>query len=193
MKKPAICDLDGTILQRWTNNDNTPRPAPWLKEILERWRVVAICTNQGGIAFALAGGRPGYNYPSWPQVLNRIEAGMALTGALVTLVALYHPSAHIPQDPAEQKRANQTVGLPLYLLPYNALERPVILSTNRRVVASWSPAWRKPNPTMLKLAMEITGVTDCVYVGDEDSDRDAARKAGIPFVYVREGGLVEEG
>ena len=48
-----------------------------------------------------------------------------------------------------------------------------------------SPACpRKPDPAMLRLAMERLGVDRCVYVGDSEVDVLTARNAGVPCVSV---------
>lgn len=43
---------------------------------------------------------------------------------------------------------------------------------------------RKPDPQMLRLAMEQLGVEHCVYVGDSEVDVLTARNAGVPCVSV---------
>ncbi|MCX7855565.1 MAG: hypothetical protein N2556_06285, partial [Anaerolineae bacterium] len=111
--KQIICDLDGTILVSWANQEYEPRPTPWLEKILAMGKVIAIATNQGGIAWRLAGGRPGKKYPSWPEVEARILAGMRWTGARFAFVALNHPGAPVPSwdDPLLWKRAEEA-GIP---------------------------------------------------------------------------------
>ena len=43
---------------------------------------------------------------------------------------------------------------------------------------------RKPDPAMVRKAMEAIGVTDCVYVGDSEVDVLTAKNAGVPCVSV---------
>ena len=43
---------------------------------------------------------------------------------------------------------------------------------------------RKPDPAMVRKAMEAIGVTDCVYVGDSEVDVLTAKNAGVPCLSV---------
>ena len=43
---------------------------------------------------------------------------------------------------------------------------------------------RKPDPSMVRKAMEAIGVTDCVYVGDSEVDVLTAKNAGVPCLSV---------
>ena len=43
---------------------------------------------------------------------------------------------------------------------------------------------RKPDPAMVRKAMEAIGVTDCVYVGDSEVDVCTAKNAGVPCLSV---------
>lgn len=189
MEKKLICDLDRTILTSW-DEGYAPRPAPWLDRILSLGKVIAIATNQGGISWRLAGGRPGKEYPSWPEVEARILAGMRWAGTRLALVALHHPGAVLPQwdDPALWERAREAK-IPWCLLgPLgDDLSRDVRLSYREGLVLiSWHPEWRKPNPKMLQIALRLAGCPhdQAAFIGDEDSDRQAAEAAGLEFIDV---------
>ena len=43
---------------------------------------------------------------------------------------------------------------------------------------------RKPDPAMVRRAMEAIGVTDCIYVGDSEVDVQTAKNAGVPCLSV---------
>lgn len=43
---------------------------------------------------------------------------------------------------------------------------------------------RKPDPVMVRKAMETIGVTDCVYVGDSEVDVLTAKNSGVPCLSV---------
>lgn len=47
---------------------------------------------------------------------------------------------------------------------------------------SWRHDWRKPEPGMLLRAIEITGATNPLMIGDLSEDRAAAKAAGIEFM-----------
>lgn len=185
----VISDLDRTILASWEGGFE-PVPVPWLDRILSLGKVVALITNQGGIAWRLAGGRPGKRYPDWPEVLTRIRAGMKWTGSTLAFAALYHPQAPIPPltDPVLQERGKE-IGLPPVVLAAMSEPRlPVCQVVEEGVVfVSWSPDWRKPSPGAFRFAQMLLHIdpTQLCYVGDEDSDREAAEMAGIAFVDVR--------
>lgn len=186
----VISDLDRTILAGW-DEGYEPQPAPWLDKILSLGEVVAIVTNQGGIAWNLAGGRPGKKYPSWPSVAERVRAGMRLTNARMAFVSLYHPSARVPSltDSVLWKR-NEEVGLPFVaLVALGCPEAHIGLKVKEGTIfVSWSPKWRKPSPGALLFAQKLLRIApqELCYVGDEDSDREAAEAAGMRFVDVRE-------
>lgn len=185
-----LSDLDGTLLLRWTPEEGgwKPRPAPWLGRLMAMGPIQAICTNQGGIAWNMAGGRPGRRYPAWPEVEARIRAGMALTGARWAFVALFHPGAPLPPPGSREWIARaDAVGLPEAFrdpeAPWGEIEVPEGI-----LRASWDPAWRKPNPGMLLAACAALGIRPEVdpvaYAGDEEDDRLAAQAAGMMFIPV---------
>ncbi len=180
----TVFDLDGTVLTRWRPGDFSPRPAPWLNSLLALGEPVAICSNQGGIAWMLAGGRPGRQYPTWPEVEERVRAGMRLTGARWGLVALHHPGAVI--SPQSLQERGKEIGLSLALIgAFGTSVRVGICVREGIIIASWDPGWRKPAPGMLIVARSLVRGGGCVYVGDEDSDRQAAAAAGMDFIDVR--------
>lgn len=204
MKKPVrfdhiLCDLDGTILQRWNTPDEEPASTEYLGRILELGPVYAICTNQGGIAWQLVGGRPEKQYPDWPATLHRIRTGLMLTGARHAFVALSHPGAmdRMKQEhPDLIRRQADRIGLPIELLPPDILthlNRPASRVVQIRMGeglflhASWEPFWRKPSPGMILYACQTLGIPvtkSVAYVGDEPDDLVAAERAGVTGVLI---------
>lgn len=190
MKTRLLFDLDRTILEAWTADDFTPRPVPWLDRLKKiQGEPVAICTNQGGIPWNLAGGRPGKKYPDWPGVVARIRAGMELIGVRLAFVALHHPDAPVPAGNLLWERG-KAIGLPPILIRLVGTGMGAIVpmpDNHGYIVASWSPHWRKPAPGMLLVAKRLLGNDrwTWAYVGDEDSDRQAARAAGMDFIDVQ--------
>lgn len=57
-------------------------------------------------------------------------------------------------------------------------------------VDTWKGQFRKPNPGMLRQAlnsvMVYSVVTDVLYIGDRHEDEQAAQAAGIPFVWAHD-------
>ena len=156
-------DFDG-VIANYGDHTTTTRINTGLLALLPRERQpVAICTNQGGMAFSRH--NPA-KYPTPQRVALRLNAGcnfLARNGYPVAavLVSAYHPKA----DAADIQRAAQDL---------------------RELLALFAPAWRvytterarKPHPLMLRAA----GAT--CYYGDSPEDQQAAQAAGVPFVAV---------
>lgn len=156
-------DFDG-VIANYGDHTTTTRINTGLLALLPRERQpVAICTNQGGMAFSRH--NPA-KYPTPLQVAQRFSAGctfLACNGypVVAILVSACHPKA----DAADIQRAAQEL---------------------RVRIARFVPAWRiytterarKPHPLMLRAA----GAT--CYYGDSPEDQQAAQAAGIPFILV---------
>ena len=156
-------DFDG-VIANYGDHTTTTRLNTALLALLPRQRQpIAICTNQGGMAFSR---RNPARYPTPQRVAQRLHAGCAFlsqSGYPVAsiLISAYHPKA----DAA----AIQSVAQEL-----------------RELLDVFAPAWRvytterarKPHPLMLRAA----GAT--VYYGDSPEDGQAASAAGVPFVEV---------
>lgn len=197
----VLCDLDGTILKRWKTSDEKPVSTEHLRHIIELGPVCAICTNQGGIAWQLVGGRQGKQYPDWPTTLRRILTGLMLTGAQHAFVALYHPGA---MDRMKQEdldlicRQADRIELPIELLPPDILlhlNRPashvvqIRMENDLFLHVSWEPSWRKPSPGMILYACQTLGIPvakSVAYVGDELDDLVAAESAGVTGVLIQQ-------
>lgn len=181
-----LLDLDGTLIER---NFSVIKPTPWLEQILGLGKPLAICSNQGGIAWHLAGGRPGKVYPDWPGIVARIAAGMRLARVRFAFVSLYHPGASIPSGTLLWERG-RAIGLPEILIRTieNGLISIVQAEDAGLILASWSPSWRKPQAGMLRAASRLldpAGRFRWMYIGDEEDDRLAALAAEIEFVNVK--------
>ena len=198
-----LLDLDGTLIKRYGGNEDfAPTPLADPDRIQELGTPLAICSNQGGIAWGLAGGRPGKRYPDWPAMLERVRFGMELARVRVAFLALYHPLAPIPEDKEGLLEAAGRIGVPeAVALAAGDPNRIVLLSVRLNVpgveegtvFASWDPEWRKPAPGMLKEAQTflrcarfIAEGCRWIYIGDEEDDAKAARAAGMDFLSAEE-------
>jgi len=185
-----IFDLDGTLIERYpsSGDDFAPRSLADPLRIRELGLPVAIASNQGGIAWGLAGGREGRTYPDWPAVLERVRFGMRLAGVRWAFLALHHPEARLPEGEALlQAAARIRLPAPIALAARSHRVAPMIRVPEGVVVVSWDPQWRKPAPGMLAFARGILGAFGLVaegwaYVGDEEDDRLAAEKAEMIFI-----------
>ena len=184
-----LLDLDGTLIERYPPDGNNfaPRPLADPDRIRERGLPAAIASNQGGIAWGLAGGREGRRYPDWPAVLERVRAGMRLAGVRWAFLALHHPGARLPEGEALLEAAER-IRLPAEIaLAAVRLHVAITLAVPEGVVvASWAPDWRKPAPGMLAFAREVLTAAGAAgpwaYVGDEEDDKTAAAAAGMAFI-----------
>lgn len=156
----TIADLDGTIVQRW-GTDWTPKPGPVS-------HADAIMSNQGGLALRLCGFRWAKRYPTWKQVLTRVRVGKVRSGAHIALLSIYHP-----------KQRKSLLGILLWAVGY--FLPPV--HTKNGIFVSFSARTRKPNPGgLLWLCKKLDkSPRQCILLGDEDTDEEAARGAGMRF------------
>ncbi len=198
-----LLDLDGTLIRRYgKDEDFTPRPLADPDRIRRLGTPLAICSNQGGIAWGLAGGRPGKRYPDWDAMLERVRFGMELAQVKLAFLALHHPLAPIPEDREKLLEAAAQIGMPEEVALAAGDPRQIILLgipldipgvQKGEVLVSWDPEWRKPAPGMLKDArahLECTRfiAKGCqwIYIGDEEDDEKAARAAGMDFLSAEE-------
>lgn len=164
MIRIRIADLDGTILQKWSPDDHTPRP------LHPRLRANAILTNQGGVALRWSGLPWARKYPGLREVLARVRAGMKISGARLALVVVYHPR----QRQTAKGKLLEAIGRALPPIPLGG-----------GIWLSLKPIHRKPEPHGLWWICRRLGLepapTSAVFYGDEESDREAARRAGLSF------------
>lgn len=155
-------DFDG-VVANYGDHINELRFNDRLFAILPSPQPVAICTNQGGMAFSLS--NPA-KYPSPERVAERLIAGcmfLLKRGFSVQkiLVSAYHPRADIKQ--IEHVARQLRLSLSLFPCIWH------VYTTERS---------RKPSPLMLRAC----GAT--VFYGDSPEDGQSAKAAGIPFVLV---------
>ena len=115
--------------------------------------------HRGGVKFALATNRGGvaWGYSSLEESEEVAREAAVLCG--------------IPDTP-------------MYLCPYHAKARGPKAVTEYAV----DHECRKPNPGMLLQAMEDAGVSpqETIYVGDMDTDKEAAENAGVMFYWAED-------
>jgi histidinol phosphatase-like enzyme len=203
VKVALLLDLDGTLIRRYGEKEGfAPRPLASLERIQKLGTSLTICSNQGGIAWGLAGGRPGKRYPDWNAMLERVRFGMELAQVKIAFLALYHPLAPIPEDTKGLLEAAARIGMPEEVALAVRDPRQIVpldISLNipgvekGEVFVSWDPEWRKPAPGMLKEAQTFLQCTrfiaeGCrwIYIGDEEDDEKAARAAGMDFLSAEE-------
>lgn len=156
-------DFDG-VVANYNDHTTTIRINTGLLALLPRQRQhVAICSNQGGMAFSRS--NPA-RYPTPERVGVRLLAGcdfLAQHGYPVQaiFVSAWHPKASTRQVEAAAAELRQ------YLRHIAPMWR--VYTTERA---------RKPHPLMLRAAQAT------VFYGDSPEDGEAAAAAGVPFVLV---------
>lgn len=162
--KLIIFDLDGTLVRPF-GSELLPGVAEYFGYLnkLPDWNrpLVALATNQGGVAYRLhreEAGQDASKYPTKDEADRRVFGvveRLKLDPMLVYISYAYKFSHGYWAD-----------------IPIQYVRD-----------ARWLPSWRKPNPGMLLQALADTGVApnQALMVGDTDSDKEAAVNAGIPF------------
>ena len=161
-----IADLDGVLAHLWSEGDYTFKP---------KMRIPAqvILTNQGGVPLRWCKLPGSSKYPKLGQVIARVRAGMRYSGARWAIVACYHPR----QESVLLGQILARVGQVLPIIPVVVWEGVILLS--------FSPRARKPSPWGIHLARRLMGRRkDIIFYGDERSDEETARNAGVSFVLV---------
>jgi histidinol phosphatase-like enzyme len=159
-----VFDLDGTLTEKWATT-LLPGVAERVAEVEGR---IAVATNQAGVAWNAIQGKP---YPRPSKLGQRL---LAVAEALPRLYeALWLVSI-----------ADGRLSLPPQR--WRALAAGVTRAAGQLWVRTSSdPAWRKPGPGMLVEACRTFEVAagDAVFVGDHQTDAEAAEAAGVRFVY----------
>jgi FMN phosphatase YigB (HAD superfamily) len=161
-------DFDGTLVKSWT-----AEPLPGVRERLAALPAgtrTFIATNQAGPTFRRMLRDP--KYPTADEVAQRIIAGLAALD--------WRPDALFIATRAEKepdyiwRLAAQSATEHLYAM----------LEHVTYVVVSAVSIDRKPNPGMLLDAAEYFEVEtrDLLYIGDMDTDRQAAIVAGYRYL-----------
>lgn len=164
-------DVDGTLCSSNTSDTLHLTAVLWLEK--HKPQKVALCTNQGGVGLRYwmeprtNEGYDGFGHDRWPS----LPTEDAVYGRLLDL--------------ADQVKAVTGGEVKVYFsflyLSQKGNWSPVPAGQEANPV--WSREWRKPNPGMLLRAIADYGVApeDCAFVGDQESDQQAAEAAGVAF------------
>jgi histidinol phosphatase-like enzyme len=163
-----IFDLDATLVELY---GTTPLPnvLGTLHSLTQQHHAIAVATNQAGVAWRKAVRRP--PYPKVSEIGPRFHQIVSLLPPLRNapwFISIYDARVKLTaQDYADLVAEFQEVIHPL----------------NAHISAK--SAWRKPNPGMLVEACTYHNITreNATFVGDADTDRDAATNAGMDFVF----------
>lgn len=160
-------DWDGTLVESWTGT-----PLPGVRERLVRQPAdvkTFIATNQAGPVWRAVTREE--KYPTVEDVANRIAGGLA--------VLQWHPDlllicVHPGRMGLDWNPATQRVLVEMQAA-LNLLQVPAAVIND--------PFWRKPEPGMLHFAAGyLYNADDILYIGDMDTDEQAARSAGARYL-----------
>jgi HAD superfamily hydrolase (TIGR01662 family) len=166
-----IFDLDGTLVESYGTRplDGIPEQ---LARLQEEGHVLAVATNQAGPAWGLATGKAKYPTPeSLGDRFRDIAGELPVLADVPWFVAVGDTRLSLDADAyAQLVRVFRDAGKPLDLH------------------ISADPAWRKPLPQMLLAACQHYRLPpdQAVFVGDYDTDEQAATAAGIAFVSIEQ-------
>lgn len=164
-------DYDGTLVESWTAT-----PLPNVRERLAALSADAktfIATNQAGPVFRAVLGED--TYPTVEDVAERIVGGLRAMEWLPTLLLV---AVHPGKDDADWLRAAEEVSIDL---------RDALIAANIGP-CYWAiysqPRYRKPGPGMLSDAIVFFSARsgDTIYIGDMESDKQAARAAECHYL-----------
>lgn len=174
-KNGVLFDLDGTLVTSF-KTDPLPGVITILEELKARNIPLGIATNQAGPLWRAVTGNK--KYPAVGTIAENI-CTIANTLRLkndLWLVSLWDKrAAEVVED--EEQLQDIVFSLQTDLLDMLIPEIP-------NITISIEPTFRKPEPGMLLYSCELWGIVPSalVYVGDMESDREAAHRAGAQFV-----------
>ncbi len=161
-----IFDLDGTLVESWRTEPLSHVPER-LDELAAEGHSFAVATNQAGVAWRLWTTDP--KFPSASALIrNFTEIAAQLTPLLnaAWFVAVHDVRVKL----SEEEYAD---------LVNEMLELNEALDLHVKA----EPAWRKPKSGMLLAVCETFDIApeDTVFVGDMETDAEAAAAIGMPF------------
>lgn len=164
-----IFDVDGTLVNTY-GTDPLPDMAEHLERLVHRGHLLAVATNQAGPAWGLQTGNPKYPEPEDLGVrFRQIAAILPELAQRPWFVAVGDPH------------------LALHSKDYTDLIRRFVdAAVPLELHISADPEWRKPRPGMLLAACAYYDVApeQAVFVGDADTDAEAAVAAGTGFASI---------
>ena len=162
-----IFDLDGTLVETW-GVAPLPGVLEKLDALVKDGASIAVATNQAGIAWGAMTKQE--KFPTPDNLGPRFDEIARLLPPLQN--ARWFAAIHDKRVRLSEKR---------YTTLADALENA---SQSLELTVSAELVWRKPQPGMLLAACESYAVAPeaAVFVGDMDSDFEAATAAGMDFV-----------
>lgn len=168
----VICDLDGTLVEGW---GKTPLDGvlETLADLRRRNISVDVATNQTGPLWRAVTGKSAF--PTAQDVANRLvdcAEELNLRDQAIWCVAIW-----------DSKLADHQALPPSLLDIWTTIDN-ILHKRGISALVSPLPEWRKPGDGMLKMICRLRGIhpDNAIFVGDMDTDRQAAEAAGMRFV-----------
>lgn len=205
--KAVLLDNDGTLVKTWTTE---PLPGVYgiLRRLEQEGYPLEVLTNQAGPAYWQAYmDKPDVpmpqDFPSFARLaknLGDITRTLSLEKArwiismydkrVGNVIAPLAPSKDSPDFQAISEvlltRSREDILFSFFArIQHEMLQALAREETMKhvQVTVSVAPRFRKPEPEMLLFAATELGVLpgECVYVGDMETDREAATRAGMAY------------
>lgn len=162
-----IFDIDGTIA-KWNDPVISPEAALFLSKYGMRFKF-DVATNQGGPACRDA--FQSERYPSYETVMQRLNIIQQTFNRAGGMPAIFVCWAWTRKDGSES------------FIPDALLKDGEKDGEDKAAIVAAEAARRKPSGAMLIEAMKYHGVVGdkTLFVGDRDSDKQAAENAGVKF------------
>lgn len=169
METLYMFDVDGTLCLSNTSDALHPTAVLWLQK--HKPQMVALCSNQGGVGLRYwmkpREGYEGFGHDTWPKLPTEEDVGKRLRGLAEQIEDI--TGGYVKWYAAFAYQSGKGNWSPT--------------PTGKEDSPAWSRAWRKPAAGMLLQAMTDYWATaeECIFVGDQESDQQAAAAAGVAF------------
>ncbi len=172
MKPLWMFDVDGTLCFGTGENNLHKTAVLWLER--HKPQRVALCTNQGGVGLRYwmeprpNEGYDGFGHDRWPSLPTEADVHARMEGLAAQIRSVTGGEVKWYAAFAYQSQKGNWAPTP-----------PEKVGN-----AEWGKSWRKPEPGMLFRAVLDYAVelSDCVFVGDMETDREAAANLGIEYL-----------
>lgn len=163
-----IFDLDSTLVVRF-RTEPLENVVEHVADLRAAGHQIAVATNQAGMAWRVS--TQSAKFPDPARLAKRFEIVGRRIPTLISVpwfIAI-HDSRVKVSDTEYRQLADE-------------LSRKAI---HLNLQISAEPDWRKPGPGMLHAAMSWYGLqaTQTCFIGDMESDAEAAQAAGVQFAY----------
>jgi HAD superfamily hydrolase (TIGR01662 family) len=163
-----IFDLDGTLVESF-GTQPLPGVSAHLERINNSGHNMAVATNQAGLTWRIWTRAPKFpDVQSMVQRLTQITQNLPMLQHVPWFMSLFDDRVSLSPEQYHHLVLNLETACPTLILQVRAI-----------------PEWRKPLPGMLLAAGQYFNLNldALVFVGDHQTDAEAAEAAGIQFIW----------